>query len=309
MNRPNRLDLLKQALWLALIPGALLFACMQVWVHATHGMIGADSHAYWVAARVPESWYIRPPAHWDAYLYSPAFAQLLWPLGQLPWRVFQVVWIAGQTGVLTWLLAPLGWRRALSIAPFFVTELLLGNIYIFFAGALVLMVVRAPSALALPLLTKIAPGGVGVWLLARGEWKAAGRAALISMAIVAVSLVIDHDAWFRWVRFLAENSMTSRGGFASVRLVAALVVVVWAARRGWAWLLAPAMILACPVVGGYGPLAVLGALPRLVEWQRTVQSERRLAAQQHEAVTSAEKLPTGAVRLDGLHERGVASHQ
>jgi hypothetical protein len=44
--------------------------------------------------------------------------------------------------------------------------------------------------------------------------------------------------------------------------------VVWAARRNQAWLLAPALILACPVLGGYGPLAVLAAIPRLLKWQR-----------------------------------------
>ena len=48
----------------------------------------------------------------------------------------------------------------------------------------------------------------------------------------------------------------------------ALVLVVWAARRNQAWLLAPALILACPVLGGYGPLAVLAAIPRLLQWQR-----------------------------------------
>jgi len=133
----ERLETLRRAFWVALVPGAALFLVMQVWVHVDGGMVGADSHAYWLAARDPQSWYSQPPAYRDAYLYSPAFAQLLWPLGHLPWRVFEVVWAAGQVAVLTWLLAPLGWRRALTLAPFVVAELLLGNLYVFFAGALV----------------------------------------------------------------------------------------------------------------------------------------------------------------------------
>src|SRR4051794_8063098 len=80
MPSPTRLAMLKQAFWIALVPGALLFLVLQVTVHVTHGMVGADSHAYWVAARRPDTWYTTPPDHWDAYLYSPLFAQLLWPL-------------------------------------------------------------------------------------------------------------------------------------------------------------------------------------------------------------------------------------
>ena len=92
----ERLETLRRAFWVALIPGAILFMAMQIVVNARAGMIGADSHAYWVAARFPGTWYTKPPAYRDAFLYSPAFAQALWPLGQLPWLAFQSVWVAGQ---------------------------------------------------------------------------------------------------------------------------------------------------------------------------------------------------------------------
>jgi len=273
MPTSERLETLKRAFWVALIPGAILFMTMQTVVYARAGMIGADSHAYWMAARLPETWYTQPPAYRDAFLYSPAFAQVLWPLGQLPWPAFQAVWIAGQVGVLAWLMAPLGWQRGLTVAPFFVTEILLGNVYFFFAGALVVSLRRAPWALALPVLTKIAPGVVGVWFVVRREWRSALWAVGTTVVIVALSYAIAPAAWVAWAQFLVESA-GQRGGTAALRALAALGVVIWAARTGRAWLLAPALILACPVLGGYGPLAVLSAIPRLLQFERTERAAK-----------------------------------
>jgi Glycosyltransferase family 87 len=265
-SRPGLPKALVDAIWLAAIPGALLFAGMQIYVHFRGGMVSADSHAYWVAAGHPETWYDRPPAYRDAYLYSPAFAQLLWPMGRLPWPAFQGMWLAMQAAALFWLVKPLGWKRGATLAPFFVTELLLGNVYLFFAVALALAVGRAPATLALPLLTKIAPGVVGLWFVVRRDWRPAMEAAAWTALVVLVSVAIDADAWVRWLTFLRESS-GERGPRVALRLALATVLVWVAARRGWAWLLAPAMILACPVLGGYGPLAVLAALPRLLRQQ------------------------------------------
>ena len=264
----ERRETLIRAFWVALIPGAILFMAMQIVVHAKAGAIGMDSHAYWMAVRFPETWYTRPPAYRDAFLYSPAFAQALWPFGQLPFPAFQSLWMASGAGALAWLLAPLGWQRGLTLAPFFITEILTGNVYFFFAGALVISLGRAPGALALPLLTKIAPGVVGVWFVVRREWRAALWSAGITVVIVSASVAIDLAAWLAWGQFLS-HSAGQGGGTVTLRFVASLGIVIWAARTGRAWLLAPAMILACPVLGGYGPLAVLAAIPRLVQFERT----------------------------------------
>jgi hypothetical protein len=263
----GRLDLLSRAAWLALIPGGLLFLVMQVYVYWQTGNIGLDSHAYWLAAQEPDTWYTRPPAYRDAFLYSPAFGQALRPLGALPWPAFQCVWLLGSVGGLAWLLGPLGRRRALTLAPFFISELLLGNVYLLFAAALVLSLGRCPGAVALPALTKVAPAVVGVWFVVRGEWRRAASAVGTIAVIVLISVLADPQSWVRWLQFLT-TSANDRGLGSSVRLVLALVVVVVAARRGWACVLAPALILACPVLGGYGPLAVLAAIPRLLAWQR-----------------------------------------
>ena len=275
MAASERLVTLRRAFWVALIPGAILFMAMQIVVHVRAGMIGADSHAYWMAVRFPETWYPRPALYRDAFLYSPAFAQVLWPLGQLPWPAFQSVWISAQVGVLGWLLAPLGWRRGLTLAPFFVTEFLLGNVYFFFAAALVVSLGRAPGALALPLLTKIAPGVVGVWFVVRGQWRAALWAAGTTVLIVVVSAAFAPSAWVAWVDFLRYTA-GQRGSTAFLRAAAALGIAIWAARTGRAWLLAPALIIACPTLGGYGPLAVLAAIPRLLLFERTERAAKAL---------------------------------
>jgi hypothetical protein len=271
----DRLETLQRAFWVALIPGAILFMAMQTFVYLRAGMIGTDSHAYWMALRFPQAWYTKPPTYRDAFLYSPAFAQALWPFGQLPWPAFQTVWMMGQAGVLAWLLAPWGWQRGLTLAPFFITDLLLGNVYLFFAGALVVSLGRAPGALALPGLTKITPSVVGVWFVVRREWRAAAWAAGVTVLIFSVSAVIAPSAWLAWAEFLAHSAAQS-GGTASLRLVVALAIVIWAARTGHAWLLAPAMILACPLLGGYGELAVLAAIPRLLRFEHKDRGAKAL---------------------------------
>jgi hypothetical protein len=261
---PQRWADLQRAFWVALAPGGALFVVMQVTGHIDHDLVGVDSHAYWQAVQDPASWYTLPPGWRDAYLYSPAFAQVLWPIGQLPWPAFQSVWLVAQLTALTWLLAPLGWRRGVLLAPFFVTELLLGNVYLFFAVALAAAMSRAPGAIALPILTKVAPGVVGLWWVARREWRPVARASLVTMLVTGLSVLASPDAWSRWISFLADTA-GERGGGSAVRLALAAVVIVIAARRHWPWLLAPALVLACPILGGgYGPLAALAAIPRLL---------------------------------------------
>ena len=88
----------------------------------------------------------------------------------------------------------------------------------------------------------------------------------VTVLIVAVSAAFAPAAWLAWAHL--AHSAGQGGGTAFVRLAAALGIVIWAARTGRAWLLAPALILACPVLGGYGPLAVLAAIPRLLRFER-----------------------------------------
>lgn len=259
----ERTHSLTDALWWAALPGSILFAVLQVSEHIAKEAIGFDAHAYWLAARMPETWYLLAPRLKDAYLYSPAFAQLLWPFGQFPWPVFEALWATVGAALLFWLLKPLGWRKGLTLAPFFVTELMLGNVYILFAAALVVGLTRFPGAFAIFAVTKLAPSVVFLWFVVRREWVNAAVAVGTTAAVVLVSTAVNPHAWADWAAFLLTSTGEGSVG-APVRAVLAVVVVVWAARTDRAWLLAPAVLLACPVFGGWGPLAVLAAIPRLL---------------------------------------------
>lgn len=140
---------------------------------------------------------------------------------------------------------------------------MMGNLFLLFAGALVLGLGRVPGALALPLLTKLAPGVVCLWFLVRRDWRRAGWAAGVTLTVGGISWLLAPSPWSGWFRLLT-TSAGDRGSSVAMRLLLLVAVVLWAARRGHAWLLAPAMVHASPVLGGFGPMALLAAVPRLL---------------------------------------------
>ena len=81
--------------WLVAAP----FAVFGTW-YATQIGLGYDSHAYWSAVQDMDHLYSATALSRDAYLYSPLFAQAIWPLGRLPWAVFGVVWATRAGGSL-----------------------------------------------------------------------------------------------------------------------------------------------------------------------------------------------------------------
>ena len=207
-----RRQVLIDATWWALIPGAVVFLVLQVYVHVQGDMVGVDSHAYWLAAREPAT---SVPTSCRGtgtpYLYSPVFAQLLWVFGKLPWPMFSALWMAVHVGLLGWLLAPLGWRRGLTLGAFFVTEILLGNVYLLFAMSLVLMVRGRGSVLLVPLLTKVVPAVIGLWYLPRREVRPMVEALVSTLVVVGVSVAISPGAWIDWLH-LPESSLWNRAG-------------------------------------------------------------------------------------------------
>lgn len=269
MLKSPRLTLFVSAFWVALVPGSVLFAWMQWKGYAAGGMVGADAHAYWLAVREPDTWYTRPPGSWDAYLYSPLFVQVIWPLGQLPWTAFQACWLGLQLALSFWLLKPLGWARGLTVLLMMTPELVLGNVYVFYAGAIVLALSRCPEVLTLPLATKIYPSIVGLWFVVRGEWRLVGRMVLGAVVLIGASVALAPSAWVAWVRFLVACADTGDGTYALARFVLAAGLTVWAARGSRPWVLAVAMVLATPILGAYTNLVPLIAIPRLLRVSAT----------------------------------------
>ena len=86
------------------------------------------------------------------------------------------------------------------------------------------------------------------------------------MLIVVVSYAVDPTAWSDWIQFLLANrSGTPDSGISFVvRCLIAVALVVIGARKQWPFLVAPAMVLASPVLVSFIPWTILIAVPRLL---------------------------------------------
>ena len=265
---PTRVRALRHGLWFA----AVLYGVASIaWLLGD--LAGADAHAYWSAWR--NGLYSAGPEQRDAYLYSPVFAQVLWPLTLLPWPVFYGLWAAASIAVFAWLLAPLGWRWAIPLVLVCLPEVEAGNVFPFFALVVVLGF-RFSSAWAFPLLLKVTPGVGVLWFVARREWRRAAIAIVVALGIAGVSFAFAPDLWADWIRLLLHPSdftnptrqtLTPLLHFpAAVRLGVGLPIsaalTIYAARTGRRRLLPVAMMFASPVIG-LNVFALLTAIPRL----------------------------------------------
>lgn len=250
------------AAWLVAGP----FAVVGTW-YATQVGFGYDSHAYWSAVQDMDHLYDASALTRDAYLYSPLFAQVLWPLGRLPWPVFGVLWSALQAVLFVWLLRPLPPRWFVPTLVASVPEVLTGNIYALMATALVLGATRGSPWVFLAL-TKVTPGFVGLtWLSVTRYWRALAGALLLGVVLVGVSYVAAPAAWQEWVHFLAGRTDGSGTGpgvpwLSVALLIVGLAVSAFAAATRRAWLLPVATILVSPTFGP-NTLTLLSAVPRL----------------------------------------------
>ena len=97
-----------------------------------------DARGYWSA------WdgglYDIPWGEYEAYVYSPVFAQVLWPFTLLPWPVFAGLWTAAAIGCLFWMGVP--WMIAF---PGVADDILRGNIHVFLAAMVVLGLRHSPA--------------------------------------------------------------------------------------------------------------------------------------------------------------------
>ena len=92
----------------------------------------------------------------NAYLYSPAFAQVFALIGLMPREVFQIGWTLFLAAVAVWLARP--WPASLLVLALPVSqEILIGQIHLLFAAAIVLGF-RWAGTWAFVLLTKVTPG-------------------------------------------------------------------------------------------------------------------------------------------------------
>jgi hypothetical protein len=184
-----------------------------------------------------------------SYLYSPAFAQVTEPLRALGWPAFRDGWRLLELGALVILAGPLS-GPLLFLWPVS-TEINIGNIHLLMALAIVAGF-RYPAAWAFILLTKVTPGIGLLWFVVRREWRNLGIALGATAGIVAVSVILAPGLWGDWLRLLAGSSSDVDAEVVvtaplPLRLAAAGVIVVWAARTDRRWGVLVAAFVALPV--------------------------------------------------------------
>jgi Glycosyltransferase family 87 len=243
------------------LAGVYLTVTAFVW-YANLGTLLSDAHAYWLTGQDGYMPYTIPPGAKDAFLYSPAFAQLIAPITWLPWAGFATIWLLLEGAAFVWLLRPLGWAWTIVLLLWCAPELMIGNIVGFVAVATVLALSGRPASLAFLALTKPALVVVAFWFVARREYRALAVAAGATLAVVAASVALDPSAWAAWITFLLEQSGQARP-FYMYFLIAAIALVIFAARTDRAWLIPFALVLATPVYGGSQIWMLLAGIPRL----------------------------------------------
>jgi len=229
-------------------------------------ILGTDSHAYWLAWR--GAMYTGNVMTRDAYLYSPAFAQVIRPLTLLPWPVFVVLWSVFVGLVLAWLLAPLRWW-AIPLWVAGLPEVVSGNIFILLAVVAVLGL-RHRWVWAFAALTKITLCLGPVWFAVRREWRHFGISLGVVGGIALLSWMFVPHLWVQWIQFIiGQRGHSSQQLGASLwpaliyRLPVAVLLVAWGAHYDRRWVLPVGMVLASPVLW-QGTFTMLAALPRLL---------------------------------------------
>lgn len=225
---------------------------------------GQEALCYWLAS-------LRAPyalSDWTqpvAYVYSPAFLQLISPFTRLPWMAFIGLW----TALLLLAVRILTGPRLFAVGVLLATiELIGGNISLLLAVAMVIGF-RWPAAWALVLLTKVTPGVGLIWFAIRREWRQLGIALGATGLVIALSAAVMPGAWLEWLALLAR--LAGRDGtWAAVpipflgRLPFAIAIVVWGARTDRRWTVPVAGMLALPALW-YGGLTMLLAVIALRE--------------------------------------------
>jgi hypothetical protein len=238
-------------LWRLASVGALAYLAWRWWMLLPDqgGIHGVDARTYWgVPLNDP---YPGPQVGLPgAYLYSPAFLQVLTPLRALPWETFHGVWMAAGIGAAIYMVGPVGAALAIGLLPFVERDLFVGNIHLILGAAMVIGM-RHPAAWSVVLLTKVTPGIGLLWFAVRAEWRQLATALGLTLSTAAVSFILAPALWFQWIERLSGGTGTAGGGymlFLVARMVFAAALVVVGAKTNRAWLVPVAATIAVPII-------------------------------------------------------------
>lgn len=225
---------------------------------------GYDFFAYWSVD--PADPYAVKEG-FGAYHYAPPLVWLAGPLKLVPWPAAYWIWFGFLFAVLVWLARD--WALAWLAFPPVVFELYHGNIHLLLAAALVISM-RFPAGYAFLALSKVSPGVTALWWLVRREWRPLAVALGASAAVIAVSVALTPSLWVDYLTHLSSEANNAPNLIAIpllVRLPLAAALVAYAAWRDRPWMLAPAVVLALPLLWVHG-LAVLVAITPLLRFSR-----------------------------------------
>jgi len=264
--------------WLALAWAILDIRMMLIF----NGAVFGDANVYYSAWHGP-LYNATVSLQTTQFIYSPAAALALWPLAQLPHDAYIVLWTCLGTAAYVWLLEPLPWAARLPAIAAGMLFSLNGNI----EWVLALMAVlgfRWPAVWLVALFTKVAPFiGFG-WFVIRGEWRSVAWTAGIGVALVALSAVLLPGAWPTWIGMLGTlgteahqtvmfNSLMPPIPLV-IRLLTAVALVWWGARRNQPFVLPLALALSQPDWQPWA-LGLLAAVPRLMPPPAPVERDAR----------------------------------
>ena len=236
-----------------------------------------DAMAYW-SAGLDDPYRQSMVGRGSTYLYSPAFAQVSWPLTWLPWELFRGLWAALNLGALIWLAGPI-FAAVLLVIPGspVIDEVSTGNIHLLLAAALFLAI-RYPGAWAFPLITKITPGVAIAYLVGARRWRELGVALGVTAAIGVASFLTVSHLWFQWAEVLVASSgvpvseeIAVVPGPLVLRTGIAGIIAMVGGSLGWRWTVPVAAVVALPVPWSSG-LSVLVAV--IAMWRSGQLTER-----------------------------------
>ena len=148
-DAPVRDRLLRDGYWILAIAFVLLrLFAVEPWDDSV------DAYAYWTTG-AGHYYDAAQTGVIGAYLYSPAFAQLVQPFTFVSWHVFVAAWTALNFALLWWMLGRLALPALLFLPVSF--EIISGNVHLLIAACIVAGF-RWSAVWALPILTKVTPG-------------------------------------------------------------------------------------------------------------------------------------------------------
>jgi hypothetical protein len=234
-----------------------------------------DIHVYYdAAARLNAGQPLFPPG---ARIYPPLFSILFRPLALLPFGVAAAIWesiVVASLGLTLWrvgLRRPATWWAVLVLSIGIAWTLAIGQVE---AIVTLLLAIGSPFAVALAGNIKIFPLAVGIYWLARGDWRNVGRLLAWTAGLILLQLILDPADTWAFPGTLGPgqvaSEVASEGNLSPfvispilwvVAVAIELAVAFRLARTRWGWAAAVGLaVLAPPRVFSYNLMTLLACL-------------------------------------------------